>query len=236
MFDTIKKVAVVALFSFAASGAQAALVTFNTSGVLATGYDGLNVFGLGIDLAGKSFTQTTTIDLDGLPILQGSGFDLREGMSRSLATTVSVDGVSYSWKSSFGRGLLNMVNMLTLGQPDGYDSAWMIAAADLSATSRVNNSTGIWSSQTPILQDANPLMSHQFNMQLPGVLGESYFQMWRFGANAENTLYKGIVTSATLTYDPTVSPVPEPGTVAMFMLGVGLVGVAARKRKAATAV
>lgn len=235
MFDTLKKVAVVALLGVAASGAQAASVTFNSAGILASGYDGLNVFGLGTDLAGKSFTQSVTVELDHLGIdPPGPGYEGRDGWG-NVETTVAVDGVSYSWKSQVGRGTMYMMNTLTQGATDGSDSAWLSASADLSPSWRVSSSTGIWSQQTPFMASGDLLAPHQFNPQLPGVSAESSFEMWQLGTAGYYTGYQGIVSSASWTYDPTVSPVPEPGTVAMFMLGVGLVGVAARKRKAAPA-
>lgn len=232
MFDTLKKVAVVALLGVAASGAQAASVTFNSAGVLASGYDGLNVFGLGTDLAGKSFTQSITVELDNLVIdPPGPGYEGRDGWG-NVETTVAVDGVSYSWKSQAGRGTMYMMNTLTQGAADGSDSAWLSASADLSPSWRVSGSTGIWSQQTPFMSSSALLAAQQFN-QLAGVSAESDFEMWQLDSAGYYTGYKGIVSSASWTYDATVSPVPEPGTVAMFMLGVGLVGVAARKRKAA---
>lgn len=233
MFDTLKKVAVVALLGAAVSAAQAASVTFNSAGVLESGYDGLNVFGLGTDLAGKSFTQSVTLELDRLTIdPPGPGYQGRSGWG-VVETKVAVDGVSYGWKSYVGSGIMYMMNTLTQGAADGNDSVWLSTFADLSPDWRVGSSTGIGSQQTPFMASSDLLAPHQFNARLPGIMAESYFEMWQFGTAGYYTGYKGIVSSASWTYDATVSPVPEPGTVAMFLLGVGLVGVAARKRKAA---
>ena len=80
------------------------------------------------------------------------------------------------------------------------------------------------------MPDSDFLNPRAFGGELSNLFTESHFAVNRQGNPGVQTHYLGRVTSASWTVDQSVSPVPEPGTYGMFMIGMGFVGLVLRKR------
>jgi hypothetical protein len=231
MFNSLKKMAVVTVLGFAAGTAQATLVTYSSTGILYDGYDGLNIFGVGENLKGQTFTQTMTLDLDGFEdIDQQEGLDWRHDTTHNFIGSVTVGDVTYSWKGVNGTAGALIRNTLTLGKPQGYDWLSMntLGRNRLNPDDTINATTSISSYSKPFMPDSDFLNPRAFGGELSNLFAESSFELNRQGNPGGQTHFSGWVTSASWTVS--VSPVPEPGTYGMFMIGMGFVGLVLRRR------
>ncbi|USX28537.1 PEP-CTERM sorting domain-containing protein [Oxalobacteraceae bacterium OTU3CINTB1] len=233
MFNSLKKMAVITVLGFVAGTAQAALVTYSSTGILYDGYDGLNIFGVGENLKGQTFTQTMTLDLDGFQdIVQEEGLDWRHDTSHNFIGSVTVGNVTYSWKGISATADVTIRNSLTLGKPNGYD--WLSMDTwgknQLNPGDNIDASTSISSYSKQFMPDSDFLNPRAFGGELSNLFTESHFAVNRQGNLGGQTHFLGRVTSASWTVDQSVSPVPEPGTYGMFMIGMGFVGLVLRRR------
>lgn len=164
-------------------------------------------------------------------IYQEPGYDSRYDYSHTILGSATVGDVTYSWKGTNAAAEVIISNLLTSGKPKGTDQLSLSTLGKnlLDPAVIIEGTTSISSFRTPFMQDSDFLKPHIFGAELGGVFANSYFSAFQIG-NSGQSYYVGTVTSASWTVDQSVSPVPEPGTYGIFLLGVGFIGLALRKR------
>lgn len=221
----------VAAWAFSATAVQAETVTFVLSGQIMNGIDDAGLFGAaGADLSGLRFTQTISTDLS-------NGFNntwsdstmySRWGFgSTSFTGATTINGHTFNWSFVGADGDYTLSHngmfsgdQISLGGSNGFNP-------DTGAMISINNH--VISLSTPLLSNVNPNQSLIYAG--PGMEGMSSFSV-NYGASRGVTYFSSRVTDSVALNTPAV---PEPETYALMLAGLGMVGVLARRRKAAKA-
>mgnify|MGYP000971117389 CR=1 FL=1 len=228
--------AVIATASFAAP-ADAAVYLISYQGVILSGNDATNAFGVGIgSLAGLSYQADYLFD-DSIPglsyssngssIVTVSGGSIRGNTSPFLTATLTINGVSTIF-SSLQEGLLEQRN-----NHFGVDSVRHQASYFFDNSSQ-NFSSFLYNQfqGTSNIVDSINLTDNLFYTQQPGVNSNGTAAILSIDKTT-NT----IMINAQANLRPTsvrisaVSAVPEPASWAMFISGFGMIGGGMRYRK-----
>jgi hypothetical protein len=230
--------------------AQATLITFATTGTIGTGLDELGLFvPAGGVLDGQKFSMSISIDTSRLmvnpptwPPSQDMNDMITDPARAAIVTgEVTVTGHSYAWTIDHATAHVTMAQRGMRGEtaPDivsagGFgnnarDGVSVSALSEMHATSKGGGSDLLRTTQF----DQNTT----FNTFEPLVLSSSLFhaallpgQAGNNGDGAMLTYFQsaGVLESAVWR---SVSPVPEPGEAAMLVLGIGVLGLVARRRR-----
>jgi hypothetical protein len=203
----------------AASQAHATVITFSSAGTIYGGQDPLNIFHLGLDLTGKAYTQSVTIDTSFLSV-----WEVSPGFNSLYATwapirvqgEVNIEGHTYSWQTESGNGSAIMWNSVARRN---YPFNFMHVGGYGVNTLDGNVVMGFaeYGSETvPFLDDVDFAQRLYFD----GLTG--------YGAVAALSIWSGDGTETNFGGTPewvrweAANAVPEPATLGMLLLGLGL--------------
>lgn len=229
MNQLTKAFATIAVASIVWSGvAHAEVVSIKLTGTISRGYDGLGIFGTpGADLTGQNFAQFISTNLsDGYernfqPDAATLGYIKQTDAILNGSSQVGTH--SFQWTVTDARGIFDMINTLSSRhyfvdylniQGDGAN-AFTADGYKLTANNFVQ------STSQPFLNSLDTSQSAAFNPQ--GLSTRSLFILQRDG----NTTY---FESTPLASSIALNPIPEPETWAMLVAGIGMLGIAARRR------
>ncbi|WP_078034786.1 PEP-CTERM sorting domain-containing protein [Massilia sp. KIM] len=223
---------------FALPGAAQTSATLTTSGTMSLGYDGIGLFGApDASLSGTEFTLSITLDLTRLSGTRTGGENWvgNNGYGNPMFATgaLTVAGRTYSWLIDSGSAYAGLssnrdaVGMDASGKNmlDGYNVGAGAFIQTDGTTPRVVLGTDF--AQTLVFDDytLTPLRDHALAFYAtipyipcegcPGASGPEVFSTW-FQADNPRAVW-------------TASPVPEPATWGMLVLGAGVVGLARRR-------
>lgn len=219
--------AAVALVLGLATSAEAEIVTATYKGVVNDGYDQTGVFGTaGANLAGDSFTVVYTINDavlaysvndPGRQSLIYGGSDVVHYNQSPVSAVVTINGVAVSIAGT-ENGLA--VQYTIIPEPD---QIYHYAATD-------ERSFYVWNSVTSATDkflstsDYHAPLSHTIQRS-DGATGRFYEDI-NDGGSVQSAYATLIPTSVTIVD----VAVPEPTTWAMLILGMAMIGLAARRR------
>ncbi len=212
------------------SAAQAYSVTFNTAGTIGGGEDSLGLFGTDRYLTGKKFTQSVTIDMAGLRQTElGVEVNAMRSTDHGAFVTgeVTVAGVSYTWKIDDALASARLIRHFSTTELG--DGLVELNGSGVNRNDGLSLSAGgfMYTGGSAFLDNLDMAHSRNFITNLPDMYVWSIFRV-KDAAGKESDFVAGGATSASWT----VSNVPEPQTYAMLLLGIGLVGFTARRRRA----
>lgn len=218
-------VAVASALGLAVS-AKAEIVTVTYQGTVASGSDGVGVFGAaGADLVGDSFTAVYTVNDTLSPVaandpgqlsLSEGGSELGDGAT--VSATVTIKGVTVQIDGSyFSEAFQSTIN---------YGVAQVYEKATSGTASGESVDSSIYSYSDPWLANSDYHAPFSYTVQ-PGV--SAYGTFYDSGSGSTTNLSL-VPTSVTIA-----DAVPESATWAMLILGLGMIGFAARRRNAAVA-
>lgn len=206
--------------------------TVTTKGHIASGTDTTGVFGTaGQDLYGLSYTQSITASVDRAEWSSGlyyGYFERMNGVGPAFTTTVTVDGHSATFDiASTVEGQQLISNDTSKGRPHGYtDSIYTFEVGYTAGGDYLNVQSYVNSFSLPFVPTLN--FSQKISQDSTG--GD-----WATLSTFNISGIQNADFNATVEFiEVNVSAVPEPGTYAMLLAGLGLVGFAVcRKRIAA---
>lgn len=218
MSTLFHRLAAATLFTcVAALPAQATVVTFTAGGTIYGGADPLNLFHAGMDLTGKTYTETLTMDtaiLDVREISPGFNSRLTSWGPITFCGTMTVDGQSYSWETVSGNGEAAMwnstarrnwpLNMMVVGGNgvNTLDGNTVMAMGDYS-------------------HDTVPFLTSVDFAQYRHVDGlTGYDAHTGFTLTAQNGAATQFWAYPEWVTWQGVNPVPEPAMPALFLLGL----------------
>lgn len=216
------------LFAFAAvSPAHATVVTFSSGGTIYSGTDSLNIFKSGLDLAGKAFTQSVTVDTSFLsPREVSPGFNSVHASYAPVRArgNLTIEGHTYSWEIEHGSASVAMWNSLARRN---FPMDFMLVGGTGFNTTDGNG--------LMFLQDYGsetvPFLPTVDFAQRQHIVG-----MTEYDAHAALTITGLDGTETTFGAFPEwvlweeAKAVPEPATLGMLMLGLGLIAARQQKR------
>jgi hypothetical protein len=212
-----------------AAPASAAVVTLQGAGI-AHGLDQSGLFGPGGDLSGLPAILTLSYDTALAP--EGVNGVFVSGAADWLTLELSVGGVPFVFERSAGPSYVAMIELIEAGAADQFNlifqTAGPVAAAEDVAQSLAISLTGDLFGSTGSL----PLLN--------GALAASGFAAFSiddvFCASTCLSLRRadgGVEIAGLAATGPAVTPVPEPATWAMMILGLGAVGAIRRHARRA---
>jgi hypothetical protein len=224
MSISFKRLAATLLFTcMTVSQAHAAMITFTSTGTLAPGStDELGIFQTDLNLEGKRYTQSMTIDTAFLPLKVSSPGYLFESANNTpikFYGTTTVDGHAYSWSIDLGRASL----LLARGYrgPEEYEYLDMRGNGTNADGYYVDAIAQVYS--VPPFANALDFTSpRSFDLY-------SDSSWWYFAAFSNQGITSFTGRPDSLSWE-VANAVPEPATLGTFMLGLGLVGVSLRRR------
>jgi hypothetical protein len=217
--------------AFASSVAQAGVVTYTMSGTIGVGLDQLAIFGAPTNaLDGQHYTQTITTDLIGMK--NGS---YNPGWNRltndinghQFSGVTSVNGQNFTWSVQANNAAVYMLQLHTLGFPNGNDQMGISLSGANTFTSdgyMFNAINAVTSNQVSFMSNINMDQNHSVDLSTPGINPYSFFRLERDG---QVTYFTGRPDSLTWT----AAAVPEPETYALMLLGLAGLALAAKRKK-----
>lgn len=211
------------------SSANAAVITMNAAGTISDGRDYAGLFKSGVDLAGKSYSMTMTVDTSPLAVDDvGPGVNSVRGVNQTVNVfgETSVGGQSYSWRIAYGDARAYLWNYFSLGYPldeaglfgqgvNTLDGNFMYAGNDITSLNQ------------PFLNGVDFAQWRDLSA-VPGAIAYSGFLNGQ--ADGAQTFFFGTPSTLTWSASASTSAVPEPDALAMMLAGLCLVGLVARKR------
>lgn len=232
--QVLATIAVVAVCSGAFTQvAQAEVVTTQLSGTIASGYDGLGIFGTpGSSLAGLNYSQTFSTNLaQGYNIVvlgPTSNLYYENPADASFNGATQVGGHNYQWTLNGARGEFSLYNYATNGL-GGPDQVYLGALGNDGRTPdgfQLVTESRVYSFSQPFLSQLDP--SQRLTINPAGLEVQTSFYLQRGG---EVTYFQ----STSVGSAAALNPVPEPETWAMLVAGIGMLGFMARRRARLTA-
>jgi len=224
MSISVKRLAATLVFTcMAASQAHAALITFTSTGTLAPGStDELDIFKTDLNLEGKRYTQSMTIDTAFLPSKVSSPgyiFESANDTTIKFHATTTVDGHAYSWSLDHGRASL----LLARGYrgPEEYEYLDMRGNGTNALDGYYVDAIAQVYSYPPFANAMDFTSPRSFDLY-------SDSSWWYFAAFSNQGITSFTGRPDSLSWE--VANVPEPATLGTFMLGLGLVGASLRRR------
>ncbi len=219
---------VLALSTLAINAQASQTWTVTTQGHINYGWDSTGVFGAaGQDLAGLSFTQSITASIDPAQWTGGySGgyFQYLNGSGPAFTNTVTVNGHSATFSVTTISGRLYISNAVSNGNTDGYyDYIYTSLYGNTAAGGQLETQQYAYSYTTAFVPTLDFTQQISQNTSDPSFITNSSFNI-----SGNQTAYFR-ANFDTLTVNA-VSAVPEPGTYAMLLAGLGLMGFVARRR------
>lgn len=223
MPTSFKRFAAAVLFTcMAVSQAQAALITFSSTGTLAQGNDELGIFQSGLDLQGKRYTLSMTIDTAFLPSKSSSPTHLSQWANDQpikFHGTTTVDGHAYSWSIDHGRASVHVEQTYRNTQEMEYldvrgNGTNTLDGYYVDAIAQVY-------SYPPFVNALDFTSPRSFDLSNDS-------SWWYFGAIANQGITSFTARPDSLSWE-VASQVPEPATLGTFMLGLGLLGAGLRR-------
>jgi hypothetical protein len=222
---SFKRFAATVLFScVAVSQAHAAVITFTSTGTLAPGStDELGLFQTDLNLEGKRYTQTMTVDTAFLPSKISSPGYLTESADDTtikFTGTTTVDGHAYSWSIKHGRASLYLAL--------GYRGTEEYEYLDMRGNG-TNSFDGLYVDAIAQVYSYPPF-NNAFDFTSPrsfDLFSDSSW--WYFAAFSNQGVTSFTARPDSLSWQ-VANPVPEPATQFTFLLGLGLAAAALRRR------
>jgi hypothetical protein len=221
---------------FLTPGSPFAFYSIGVNGLYDTAQYGYNAFGsttASMSLAGTTYVATSAGTFNGLKISQTITFDTTSNLMHTNVVLTNVSGgtlhnIAYGVgfdpdQDAYPYGNYNTDNQI-LSQGVGGS----VQATGLGTGYTIKlSSTGGWSADAGVYW---PWETNPYTLATAAT-GDSYSDSSiALGYNFGN-LAKG--KQISIGYDVTIIAVPEPETYAMLLAGLGLVGVAARRRRGA---
>lgn len=223
-FKSFVAAAAVALSAITGQAHAEQTWTVTVTGHIYSGTDGFGFFSdVGTNLAGLSFTQSITAGIDPSQWTVWNSqptLDQLNGMGPGFTDTVTIDGHTQTFTSSWSSGFQIVRNLLSQGVAGGTDNIVSYNQGSLNG----DDNTGLLAIINVASRQVAFVPAPVFNQQIPAtnVTGNTSLQI----ANNDQSMNisANIETIA-------VSSVPEPASYGMLMAGLVLVGFAARRRQ-----
>jgi hypothetical protein len=226
MSNVVKRVASGFLLAVAfVAQASAAVVTVSSAGTIINGNDYPNMFQAGLDLTGLHYSQSITIDTAGMDIRDiGAGVNMVGGLNQrgTVYGKTTVNNISYAWQIENQEAHVYLWNLFPTGYP--LDQAGVSAQGtnvrDGQFTSGVQD---IRTQTNPFLNSLDFGVTRHF-LDLTGTESFAFFLT---NTDVGQAVFSG--QPDYLLWE--VQSVPEPDTIGLIVLGLGLIGFTARRRR-----
>ena len=221
----IQRLAAALLFSAAAAlPAHAALITFTSTGILTAGStDELGIFHTGLNLAGKRYTQSMSIDTAFLPSKETTPYNVAAwavDMPIKFYGTTTVDGHAYTWHIVHDNASVALSR--------GYHGTEEYEYLDLRGNG--SNTFDGYGVDAIAQVESYPPFANALDLTAPRSFDlNSDASWWYFAAVSRQGITSFTGRPDALSWQVT-NPVPEPATLGTFMLGLGLAGARLRRR------
>lgn len=227
MSNQVKKFAGSLLLAFAAAAqADAAIVTFSAVGKITSGYDYADTFGGGLHMKGMAYSQSITIDTAALDRNNyGVGINHVGGLNQKAVVlgTTTVNNRSYHWRIEGQEAYVYLWDLHAIG--DTLNSAGVGGqghnALDGQFSAGFNT---LFSRTATFLTSIDFAQTRRFN-DLTGTEAYSLFQTNK--ADRMQTFFGG--RPDAMVWE--VQSIPEPASLGMVMLGLGLALSNFRRRR-----
>jgi hypothetical protein len=225
MPTSFKRLAATLLFTcMAVPQAHAALITFTSTGTLTpASIDELGIFQTDLNLDGKRFTQSITINTDFLLLKESTPTNVSEwadDMPIKFYGTTTVDGHAYTWNIEHDRASLILARGYTGNEE--YEYLDMRGNGTNTFDGYYVDAIAQVYSYPPFANAMDFTSPRHFDLS-------SDSSWWYFAAFSDEGVTSFTGRPDSLSWE-VANQVPEPATLGMFMLGLGLVGASLRRR------